>query len=83
MYWQDETPEILNTGKNILKYFKQARKLQVCMPFWKNDAGEERQGKTVSLNLTPLYESDTETLEKARSIFTDIVKCLDERMGGN
>lgn len=81
MYWNEETPIELDTGKNILLYFKKAEKLQVRMPKWTNDAGEEKQGKTVSFNLTALHESDTDTMKAARGIFADIIKRLDERLG--
>ena len=56
-YWENETPVEVDTGKNILKYFKQAGKLQISMPYWEDDAGERRQGKTVTLDLTALRGS--------------------------
>ena len=80
MYWKDETPIIINTGKNVLKYFKEAEKLQVCMPYWLNGEGEEKQGKTVALNIAALYGSNVKTLKNARDIFADIVNSLEEQI---
>ena len=53
-YWETETPRTADTGKNILKYYPKAGKLQICMPEWKNEAGETRRGKIVTLDLAAL-----------------------------
>lgn len=56
-YWEKETPETATTTKNILRYFPEAGKLQISMPSWKNEAGEEKTGKTVTLDITALKTS--------------------------
>lgn len=56
-YWEKETPEAATTTKNILRYFSEAGKLQISMPSWKNEAGEEKTGKTVTLDITALKAS--------------------------
>ena len=56
-YWEKEQPTVVNTGRNVLRHFKEAGKLQVCQPNWKDDKGEEKQGKTVTLELTALRET--------------------------
>ena len=66
-YWEQETPVEVDTGKNILRYFKQAGKLQVSMPYWTNDAGEKRQGKTVTLDIAAL-KGNPGALELMRKI---------------
>jgi hypothetical protein len=50
-YWEDETPVIVNTGKNVLRLFKGAGKLQVSAASWKDKEGNEKPGKTVTLDL--------------------------------
>jgi len=67
-YWEHETPKVVDTGKNVLRYFPEAGKLQISMPYWTNDAGEERPGKTVTLDLTAVQETP-EAVELMRKIF--------------
>ena len=56
-YWESEEPAIANTGKNILRYYEKANRLQVCMPNWVNDQGEPMRGKCVTLNLEAVYNN--------------------------
>ena len=72
-YWETETPIEVDTGKNILKYYPEAGRLQVCMPNWTDGAGEAKQGKTVTLNLVALYECEDKS---THTIFTDIMRKL-------
>ena len=74
-YWETETPIEVDTGKNILKYFPQAEKLQISMPYWTDSAGEKKQGKTVTFNLTALFESKD---KNAAAILADIVAKLEK-----
>ena len=53
-YWENEPDIEVDTGRNVLRYYREAGKLQVSMPYWTNDAGEEKQGKTVTLNLAAM-----------------------------
>ena len=64
-YWETETPTTVDTGKNILRYFAEAGKLQVSMPYW---GDENKPGKTVTVNVAAIMEN-TEALELMRRIF--------------
>ena len=75
-YWETETPVEVDTGKNVLRYFPQADKLQIAMPYWTNADGETKQGKTVALNISALLESDGETKMQAYTIFAGIAERL-------
>jgi hypothetical protein len=55
-YWETETPVVVDTGKNILKYFAAACKLQISMPNWTNADGETKPGKTITVDVTALTE---------------------------
>lgn len=39
-YWETETPITADTGKNILRYFDGAGKLQASMPNWTDLNGD-------------------------------------------
>jgi hypothetical protein len=56
-YWESEKPQVVDTGKNVLRYFLEAKKLQVSMPNWKDKDGVEKPGKTVTLDVTALLET--------------------------
>lgn len=66
-YWEQETPIESDTGKNVLKYFQQAGKLQISMPNWTDGNGEKKQGKTVTLDITALKDNK-DALELVRQI---------------
>lgn len=55
-YWETEKPLEADTGRNILRLFKDAGKLQVSMPYWKNKDGDQKNGKTVTLDVAALIE---------------------------
>lgn len=57
-YWTEEKPVVADTGKNVLRWYVAADKLQVSMPDWADDKGEMRQGKTVTLDLCALAEDE-------------------------
>ena len=57
-YWETAPDAELETGRNILKYWKSEGKLQVSMPYWQDADGNTKQGKTVTINLEALRESD-------------------------
>ena len=71
-YWETEAPVEVNTGKNILKHYPKAGKLQISMPEWKNETGETRRGKMVVLDIAALQAS-----REATKIILDLVP-LDE-----
>ena len=57
-YWEQKPDVEIDSGKNILRYWKEAAKFQISMPSWTDSNGEEKPGKTVTLNLDALREAD-------------------------
>lgn len=51
-WWENETPQTIETDKNVMRYYPQAEKLQVSRPNWTDDYGESKPGKTVVLDLS-------------------------------
>jgi len=70
-YWDSPADREVDTGKNILRYWREQRRLQISMPYWTDSNGTQKPGKTVTLNLDSLREADggTALLE---SIVADI-----------
>ena len=66
-YWNDEKPVVIDTGKNVLRYYKNSDKLQVSAPNWKDDNGVEKQGKTVTLDIAAVHET-SEAIELLKQI---------------
>ena len=70
-YWLYEEPIVYETGRNAIRYYEKAGKLQIALPdytdvqqsrFSPNGVSEERKpGKLAALDLTAL-EEDQETL---------------------
>ena len=56
-YWENETPQTADTGANVFRYFKKAGKLQISMPYWEDADGNQKPGKTVTLDVAALRES--------------------------
>ena len=69
-YWETENPVEVDTGKNVLRYFPEARKLHISKNGWTDKrTGEHKMGKTVALDLeaiasTPAAVSLLETVVK-------------------
>jgi len=74
-YWQTETPVVAASAKNVLRWFPKAGRLQVSLPDWTGGNGKRNPGKTVTLNVEALRESDD--LEAARRIFKEILASLE------
>lgn len=70
-YWNEETPAVADTGKNILRLFRKAGRLQVSLPCWTDDKGQERAGKTVTVDLDALSETP-EALALLQSIMEEL-----------
>jgi hypothetical protein len=68
-YWESETPITADTGKNVLRYFERAGKLQVSMPYWTGADGERKPGKTVTVDIAAV-RSVLDAIEMFRSIAT-------------
>ena len=64
-YWEKEEPIEFDTGKNILRYFAKAGKMQISGPYWTNNAGEQKPGKTVTLDLAALNTEARELIRRA------------------
>ena len=69
-YWENEQPITASTKRNVFKLFKNADKLQVSNPNWTNDDGQEKQGKTVTIDLEAL-RAVPEALELMRQALTE------------
>lgn len=50
-YYEMETPVTVITEKGEFRYYKEAKRLQVSKPKWKDMNDEVRMGKTVTLDL--------------------------------
>lgn len=61
-YWTEETPTVVDTGANVLRYYPQAGKLQVSLPSWINKEGDICQGKTVAVDVEAL-QANSKTVE--------------------
>ena len=55
-YYESETPMEISTHMNQLKFFPEAGKLQVSRPPWTDKDGNQKQGKTVTLDLNALED---------------------------
>lgn len=54
-YWDTETPITANTGRNIISYYPEAGMLHFGkMPWTDKRTGEQKQGKTVAVDLAAL-----------------------------
>ena len=67
-YWENEQPITADTGHNTFKYFQKAGKLQVSMPNWTNGDGEEKRGKTITIDTIALRNNP-----EALSLFKQMV----------
>lgn len=70
-YWDTEEPMIADTGKNVLRYFQKAQKLQVSNPYWEDKDGKRQNGKTVTLDVAAAAES-SEAVKMFRAVLADI-----------
>ena len=73
-YWETENPVEVDTGKNILRYFPEARKLHISKLGWTDKkTGEHKMGKTVALDLDAVASTPA-----AISILKQVVKSLEK-----
>lgn len=57
-FWETEKPELMDTGRNVLRYYPEAQRLVIHLPDWENyKTGKTCPGKGVGLNLYALAES--------------------------
>jgi hypothetical protein len=56
-----------DTGKNILRYFEKSGKLQISMPYWTGVDGEQKPGKTVTVDIVAV-RSTPDAIEIFRRI---------------
>jgi len=62
-WWEDDTPQVITTRTNVLRYYPKAGKLQVSRPDWITEEGETRPGKTVTLDVAALQQDAAEIFE--------------------
>ena len=73
-YWETENPVEVDTGKNVLRYFPEARKLHISKNGWTDKkTGETKMGKTVALDLDAVASTPS-----AISILKQVVKSLEK-----
>lgn len=70
-YWNEETPMIADTGKNVLRYFPKAGRLQISLPCWLDKNGERQNGRTVTLDVTAAAEN-AEAVRLLKAMMKDI-----------
>ena len=79
-YWLYEEPEIVETGKNVIRYYREAGKIQFAMPdyidaykdTWTGNLIEKKKpGKLSALDLAALADNP-EALDWLISIFQDV-----------
>jgi len=57
-YWKKDPDAQIDTGGNIFRYYREAGKLQISKPTWKDRDGNEKPGKTLTIDLDSLREAD-------------------------
>ncbi len=78
-YWLYEEPEIYETSRNAIRYYKQAGKIQIATcdyveahkDRWGEMTEEKKPGRLAALDLNALYE-DQETLQWLLSILQEL-----------
>jgi len=71
-YYEDIPTTVIDTGRNILRYYKNYERLQISNPDWTDrQTGETKRGKTLSINLNAVRETP-EALELLQQIIKDI-----------
>ena len=80
MYWKNEKAKRVQTEANVLQYYKDSERLAVSLPSWTDDKGQLKFGKTVTINIEALLESDSLVMIDAKAIFQDIANKLADRI---
>jgi len=70
-YWESKPDITVDTGKNILNYWREEGKLQVCMPYWTDSDGNQKQGKTVTINIDAV-QTTPEAVRLFEKLIADI-----------
>ena len=76
-----EKPTEITTSFNVIKYYPIAEKLSISRPMYLDEQGQKKPGKTVTLDIAALLESDQDVMEAACEVFSDIVDCINNRLG--
>lgn len=66
-YWNTETPIVIDTGANVLRYYAEPGKLQVSLPDWNDKAGKPHPGKTVAVDINAL-RANTQAVELLKQL---------------
>jgi hypothetical protein len=71
-FWLLEDPEVMETGKNTLRYYPKAQRLVIHLPDYKDGrSGNMLPGKGCGLNLEALAESP-EVLDRVIDILSGL-----------
>ena len=71
-FWLYEDPEVMQTGRNTLRYYPKAQRLVVHLPDYQDQkTGEIKPGKGTGLNLEALEESP-DVLDRVLSILSGL-----------
>lgn len=70
-WWDSETPVVITSDKNALRWYPQAKKMQVSRPDWTNQEGEQKPGKTVTFDVGALGNN-----EEAKKVFASMLEAL-------
>lgn len=72
-FWLEEAPIIAKSDKNVVRYYRNARMLNVSKPDWTTKDGKELPGKTITLNIGAFKEKDPHELI---NILNDVIDIL-------
>lgn len=64
-YWLTESPETVETERNVFRYYPDAERLQVSLPDYTAYSGETRRGKTVGIYIPALTQEAKELIRRA------------------
>ncbi len=64
-YWLTESPETVETERNVFRYYPEAERLQVSLPDYTAYNGEARRGKTVGIYIPALTQEAKELIRQA------------------
>lgn len=64
-YWLTESPETVETERNVFRYYPDAERLQVSLPDYTAYSGETRRGKTVGIYIPALTQKAKELIRRA------------------
>lgn len=71
-FWESEEPEVMKTGRNVIRYYPGAQRVVIHLPDWENyKTGQLCPGKGVGLNLAALAD-EPEALDRLIEILSSL-----------